>query len=157
MGGSWYAFHRLYNAHNQWGVNWSIEEQSVNWFDCLDTYSNRKAWCGSSGGKIWYTIPDTLVAITHTQEIAEQFALEQNYPNPFNPVTSIKFSIPKPGFAKLIIYDIMGREIAVLVNEQLNSGAYEVKWNAADSPSGIYFYTITTGEFTETKKMILIK
>jgi photosystem II stability/assembly factor-like uncharacterized protein len=139
------------------GVNWAIEEQSVNWFDCLETYSDRKAWCGSSGGKVWYTTPDIPVAITHNHETAVEFALEQNYPNPFNPATNIKFQIPKTGFVKLIVYDIIGSEIAKLVNEQLSSGIYEVEWDAIKYPSGVYYYKIDAGEFTETKKMILVK
>ncbi len=139
------------------GVNWAIEEQSVNWFDCLAIYSNKKTWCGSSSGKVWYTIPDNPLIISHNQETAMQYSLEQNYPNPFNPMTNVKFQMPNTAFVKLIVFDILGREVSALVNEQLNAGTYEVQWDASAYPSGIYFYKLTAGEYSETKKMILIK
>ncbi len=89
--------------------------------------------------------------------VPEGFSLSQNYPNPFNPVTNIKFSIPGSAFVKLVVFDILGKEIGVPVNEQLNAGTYRAEWNAADYPSGVYFYRIETDGFTDTKKMILVK
>jgi hypothetical protein len=98
------------------------------------------------------------VGITNiNSEIPDQFSLSQNYPNPFNPVTNIEFSIPKPGFAKLVIYDILGAELSTLVNEKLGAGTYKADWDASANPSGIYFYILTGENFSETKKMILIK
>jgi hypothetical protein len=96
------------------------------------------------------------------------YYLYQNYPNPFNPITKIKFSISPSSsplirgargvvYIKITIYDILGSEVAILVNEQLTSAVYEVEWNAADYPSGIYFYTLQTGDYSETKKMVLLK
>ena len=81
----------------------------------------------------------------------------QNYPNPFNPVTNIVFDLPSASFTRLTVYDILGREIAVLVNEQLRAGSYKVDWNATNYPSGIYFYKIETEGFSNSKKMVLIK
>jgi hypothetical protein len=98
-----------------------------------------------------------------SNEISSSFQLYQNYPNPFNPTTKLSFSIPPyqggqgDGLVILKIYDVLGKEIATLVNEQLNPGTYEVEWNAADYPSGIYFYTLTTNEFNQSKRMVLIK
>jgi len=94
-----------------------------------------------------------------SSNVPEKFNLYQNYPNPFNPVTKIKFDIPSiaSGSAKLTVYNILGSEVASLVNEQLNAGTYEVKWNASNYPSGVYFYTLQAGAFTETKKITLIK
>ena len=101
-----------------------------------------------------------------SNEIPNVFSLSQNYPNPFNPSTKIKFSIPsnvrsEMSNVKLIIYDILGREIATLVNERLSPGTYEVQWSASsvatNFASGVYFYLIQAGDFQETKKMILIK
>lgn len=86
-----------------------------------------------------------------------EFKLKQNYPNPFNPKTIINFQLPTNNYVKLIIYDEMGREVTTLVNEQLNPGTYEVEWNAGIYSSGIYFYRIQTGSFSETKRMVLIK
>lgn len=96
-----------------------------------------------------------------SSEIPGTFALYNNYPNPFNPETIIKFDIPasnqKNTFVTLKIYDITGRETAVLVNENLSPGTYSASWNAAEFSSGIYFYRIDAGQFSQTRKMILIK
>ncbi|RPI17290.1 MAG: T9SS C-terminal target domain-containing protein [Ignavibacteriae bacterium] len=94
--------------------------------------------------------------------IPKEFILYQNYPNPFNPTTKIKFDIAsnvksEMSNVKLIIYDVMGREITVLVNQKHNAGSYEVEWNASGYPSGIYFYTLTAGTFKAAKRMIIIK
>jgi Secretion system C-terminal sorting domain len=98
-------------------------------------------------------------------EIPQRFVLYQNYPNPFNPVTKIKFSIPVASLSsigegsgvRLIVYDLLGREAAVLVNEQLTPGTYEVEWNGSNYASGIYFYQLRTNKFSESKKMVLVK
>ncbi len=87
----------------------------------------------------------------------ESFSLSQNYPNPFNPFTKIDFELPVKSFVELVVYNSLGQTIAQLVNEQLKQGTYTVDWNASGSPSGIYFYRITAGDYTETKKMILVK
>ncbi len=94
-----------------------------------------------------------------SSEIPENFSLFQNYPNPFNPVTKIKFDIGGSSAAQtfLYVYDILGNEIAVLVNEQLHPGSYEADWDASAFPSGIYYYKIEAGSFSDTKKMVLIK
>jgi len=91
------------------------------------------------------------------QELSEEFILYQNYPNPFNPVTGIKFSIPVPSFVKLIVYNVLGSEVEILLNKYLIPGAYEVEWNAGGYSSGVYFYKIIAPDFTEMKKMVLIK
>lgn len=92
----------------------------------------------------------------------QKFSLYQNYPNPFNPVTRIKFEIPKIGNkdimqSKLVVYDYLGREVITLNNGRLQAGIYEVIWDASDYPSGVYFYTLSVGEFTKTRKMIVLK
>jgi len=86
-----------------------------------------------------------------------KFGISQNYPNPFNPNTTIKFSIPTHSFTTLKIFDISGREIATIVSGQLPPGNYSKEWNAADMPSGVYFYRIEAGNFTDTKKFVLLK
>lgn len=99
-----------------------------------------------------------LVAINQTlSEVPESFKLYQNYPNPFNPVTQINFEIPKFSFVNITVYDVLGVEIDILVNEKLSSGTYTAEWNASNYPSGVYFYKLKAGEFTETKKMVVIK
>ncbi len=88
---------------------------------------------------------------------AKNYSLSQNYPNPFNPETKIQFSIPKNGFVKIIVYDLLGREVNELVNEFKQQGSYGISFNGANLSSGIYFYKLITDDFIETKKMILIK
>ncbi len=103
-------------------------------------------------------------------EVPERFSLGQNYPNPFNPKTNIKLQLPKSGFVKLAVFDITGKEIAVLVNEELKAGTYNVDFDGSNLASGTYFYRLVVGElrnksgntnngavFTDVKKMILVK
>jgi len=89
--------------------------------------------------------------------IPEHFSLSQNYPNPFNPVTNLEFGISDWGFVSLKVYDILGKEVSTLVNEKLSPGNYKVEFDGSGLPSGVYFYRITAGEFTDTKRMLLVK
>ena len=83
--------------------------------------------------------------------------MSQNYPNPFNPSTKINFSIPKQGLVSLKIYDVLGKEIMTLINEQKTAGSYEVDFNGINLASGAYFYRLESSEFVDIKRMILIK
>ncbi len=122
---------------------------------------------GAQGGLNIYNITsyDTLITFTlgvssgiqQVNSIASEFKLMQNYPNPFNPETKIKFSIKESGFVTLKIYDILGKEISSLVNEELKSGEYETKWNADKFSSGIYFCKIVSGKYSDIKKMMVVK
>ncbi len=89
--------------------------------------------------------------------IPSDYELKQNYPNPFNPSTTIRFSVPQSEFISLKIYDVLGNEVETLVNQDLSAGSYEVQFNANSLSSGIYFYQLITGNYSETKKMNLIK
>lgn len=115
-------------------------------------------------------IPGILNNIKETNLLSNDYQLFQNYPNPFNPVTTIKYSIPtnakgemsnhQPSAGagiKLVVYDMLGREVAVLINEEKPPGNYEVQWNASGFSSGIYFYRLKTGGYTEIRKMLLLK
>lgn len=118
--------------------------------------------------QIW-TVPIEMssVSVDKTPEIISDFRLEQNYPNPFNPNTNIRFRISDFGFVSLKIFDVLGNEVATLVSEEKQPGNYEVEFsakggsasggNAYDLPSGIYFYQLRAGSFTDTKKMILLR
>ena len=90
-------------------------------------------------------------------EIATEFILSQNYPNPFNPTTKINYSIHQSTQVTVKLFDILGNEIETLVNEEKSVGTYELIWNAATLPSGVYFYQLRAGTFVETKKMVLMK
>jgi len=87
----------------------------------------------------------------------ERFLLSQNYPNPFNPTTKITYSIPVPGNVSVKIFDITGREIKTLVNEFRNAGSYEIEFDGGGLSSGVYYYKLETNNFSEVKRMILIK
>ncbi|MFH0734020.1 MAG: T9SS type A sorting domain-containing protein [bacterium] len=100
------------------------------------------------------------VSLTGIEDFADfpnNFTLTQNYPNPFNPSTTISFSIPKPEFVTLKIFDILGNEVANLVNEELQAGSYNKEWNPARLASGIYFYRLQAGQFNQTRKMNYVK
>ena len=101
------------------------------------------------GGNVWIN--------QNFEQIPNEYYLFQNYPNPFNPITTIKYALPKNEFVKLVLFDILGREIQTLVNEKQSAGTYETTFNASQYPSGVYFYNLTTEEFSETKKMLMIK
>jgi hypothetical protein len=92
--------------------------------------------------------------------VPERFELHQNYPNPFNPGTKITFSIPVgTGHAPTVlkVYDLLGREVATLVNEVKDPGSYEVTWDASGVASGVYFYRLNAGSFSETRRLVLMK
>jgi len=118
-----------------------------------------------SATQVWanliYTIwinngsPSTFVEQWTNQ--ARYFMLDQNYPNPFNPTTTISFSVGTYGYTSIKIYDMLGQEVATLVNEVKSPGPYSIRWNADKFPSGIYIYRLTTGESSLSRKMILIK
>jgi hypothetical protein len=108
-------------------------------------------------GAAWVFRDPTIGIKAISQSVPESYSLSQNYPNPFNPSTVIKFQVAGSRFVKLSIYDVLGREVSTLVNEQLKPGTYEVDWNASNYPSGVYFYKLAAGDYVETKKMILIK
>jgi len=99
----------------------------------------------------------TVTDVKGESEIPAEYSLGQNYPNPFNPTTSIKFGLPESGVTKIILYDLLGREIRTVVNKELEAGYYEINIDAYNLPSGVYLYRIQSGKFISTKKMILMK
>lgn len=109
------------------------------------------------GGTILRTDSGVPLKVDQPGSIASNFALEQNYPNPFNPVTSINYQLPQTGFVTLKIYNILGKEVATLVNEEKSAGNYTVKFDGTGIPSGVYLYQLRAGSSVELKKMILLK
>ena len=104
----------------------------------------------------------SVVSVSNDQDIPTSYALGQNYPNPFNPSTKISYSIPinnrsETQEVKLTIYDVLGKEIAILVNKEQKAGYYETQFDASNLTSGVYFYRLQVGSFNESKKMILLK
>ena len=115
-------------------------------------------YAGNGPSSIWYN-GSALTTETKniTTTIPDKFELSQNYPNPFNPSTKISFSIPQNNEVVIKIYNTLGKEVSEIVNSDFNAGTYEVTFDASKLTSGVYFYKITAGNFTDTKKMLYIK
>ena len=158
----------LYSSRND-TIYWSFVEGTENlpiYFSPTGFYDDRnmnnifiepgrkELFLGTAEG-IYKTLIITDVKENDKKDL--DFSLSQNYPNPFNPVTTISYKIVGIQDVKLTVYDILGREIATLVNEQQQPGSYQVRWDATNVASGIYFYQLNTGGFIDTRKMILVK
>jgi hypothetical protein len=110
-----------------------------------------------SRGAFTTQIPVSPTVVEDDSRLPGRYSLEQNYPNPFNPSTKIGFKIPEAGFASLRVYDVAGREVAILVNGRKEAGEYTAQLDARNLPSGVYFYTLRSGGYSSSKKMLLIK
>ena len=135
-------------------------DKNLKAFNLPATNVNTKVWWSSFGNDLANSrVADSLtsVGIVNNSSIAEKYSLGQNYPNPFNPTTKISFSIPKSEFVTVKVFDMTGKEVAQLVNNEMKAGAYEYQFDGSKLSSGIYFYQIITPNFTETKKMTLVK
>ena len=112
-----------------------------------------------SNGRTYWTesTSQTVTGAAENIPLPLSYTLSQNYPNPFNPTTTIKYSLPQTSIATMKIYDILGKEVLTLINEEKSAGIYKVEFNESNLPSGIYFYKLQAGSFIESKKMILLK
>jgi hypothetical protein len=116
------------------------------------------AFAGHTGLNVYFDREDWISNIqVDGNKIPDKYSLSQNYPNPFNPSTTIKYSVPEQSFVKIKVFNLLGQEIAELVNKELQTGNYEVTFNASSLPSGVYFYRLEADNFVQTNKMILIK
>lgn len=144
--------------NRQTTTNWSqTTAGTVNTAYCLFSPGITPA----SGLTFIFTPGPVGVSVLST-EVPNDFEIYQNYPNPFNPVTRIRFDVPQvrnghDRTLQVIIYDVLGREVETLVNEDLQAGTFEVDWNAANFPSGVYYYGLRTDGFNKTKCMVLVK
>jgi len=153
-----------YGVHNT-DANFTIDAKNNWWGDASGPYhpvTNPTGQGDIVSNYVDYTpyLLDSVavVGITYLQQlIPENFVLYQNYPNPFNPTTYIRFDVQHSSHIKLIIYDILGKEIQTLINEKLRAGSYEVDWDGSGYSSGIYFYILQAGDYIKTKKMLLLK
>jgi len=107
--------------------------------------------------EFWYNERPAGMSISDDAPIASRYELGQNYPNPFNPITHIRFNIPETGNTKLTVFNMMGETVANLVNGVVSAGGHTVSWNAANMPTGVYFYRLESGNFTQTRKLLLVK
>ncbi|MFZ1321271.1 MAG: T9SS type A sorting domain-containing protein [Ignavibacteria bacterium] len=148
----------LYYTSNA-GINWIQQLSNIN--DQLldiEMLDQNTGWIvGISGLILKTTNGGTTWINTVSTEVPNEFKLSQNYPNPFNPVTKIGFDVQKTSLMKLKIFNLLGKEVSELVNGQLNPGKYEVSFDAGNYESGIYFYRLETENFSQTKRMILLK
>lgn len=135
----------VYNGYNPNG----------NWI--LSIYDSAGGDVGSLNAWCLVVTYSNILGVTTTIEIPNRYYLNQNYPNPFNPSTTIKYGLPKTSMVKITMYDLLGREVDVLVNEMKTAGTYDAKFDGTNMASGVYFYRIEAGDFIDTKKMLLIK
>ena len=141
------------------GQSWTQEFNSEYSFNTFAIKKSESLYAAGGGCRLIKYNADLASAVVLDQKstLPIEFALLQNYPNPFNPITKIRYDIATASQVTLKIYDILGEEVITLVNELVQPGRYTVDWNAGSFASGVYLYTITAGDFIETKKMILIR
>jgi hypothetical protein len=144
------------------GLNWIVYHTSNSGLPSNNVQSividgSGNKWIGTGYGLAVFHEGGIVGVKERINAIPSQFAIRQNYPNPFNPSTKIRCEIRDLGFITLKVFDVLGREVATLINDVKQPGSYDVEWNAQGVPSGVYFYRIQTLEFIQTKKMILIR
>jgi len=140
-----------------WTADSTLKEKGIYAIRYPDS---KHAWAitGIGGPRgVWYQKYDVVADLKSRDIIPDKFTLSQNYPNPFNPSTKIRYSLPQKGFVTIKVFDMLGRDVTNLINEEQNAGQHEVNFKANNLPSGIYFYRITAGGSAITKKMILLK
>ncbi|MCL4400060.1 T9SS type A sorting domain-containing protein [Patescibacteria group bacterium] len=123
--------------------------------NCLYPYGKDRILVGTDGGV--YIVQSTITAVSPTPSIVSTFHLSQNYPNPFNPTTTIQFSVQKRSLVVLKVYNILGQEVKTLVQGEISPGSHEIMFDGSSLPSGTYIYRLSAGNYTETKKMMLLK
>lgn len=142
------------------GGNWIKKNQGFNYIPLIISMciGNDFIYSGAYGQSVWKRSLTEIIGIRNiSTEIPSSFSLKQNYPNPFNPTTNIKFDVQKKASVKIVIYNSLGKEVSKLVNEEMNAGSYQIDWNAAEYPSGVYFCKLETYGYAQTKRMLLIK
>jgi len=133
----------------------NISNLKVRFISLQTNHTYSESWWVIDNVTIW---GDLLTGVTKNEgQIPTDYALSQNYPNPYNSTTKIKFDIPKASYVKLIVYNVLGREIKTLVKEKLNAGRYDINLDGSSYPSGVYFYKLITDEYVDVKRMVLIK
>lgn len=142
------------------GASWTaVSAGLTNTYVSSLTVSGTDLFAGTLGRGVWKRPLSEMITSEERplSEAPTHFRLEQNYPNPFNPITTIRFAVRSSRCVELRVYDVLGREVATLVNEMKHAGSYTVNWDASRFASGVYFYRLKVGNFIETKKLILLK
>jgi hypothetical protein len=127
----------------------------LNWFP--DKYTEWLAQRDAELAQIHNVLYNGGLGVEVLPGVPVKFELSQNYPNPFNPTTNIRFAIPEAGLVSIKVYNVIGQEVATILNEYKNAGSYIVDFNAANLSSGVYFYKLSSTKYSDTKKMILLK
>ncbi|MHB8579350.1 MAG: T9SS type A sorting domain-containing protein [Ignavibacteriaceae bacterium] len=142
-----------------YGASWSAIGNGNTFAANSLAISRTTLFAGTSGNGVWRRpLSDIITSIKDNgSRFPEHFKLYQNYPNPFNPTTIINYSVPKSSLVRIKVYDVLGREIETLVNEQKNPGNYKITFNAGKMASGVYFYQLRASDYTSIKKMLLLK
>jgi photosystem II stability/assembly factor-like uncharacterized protein len=149
--------HKIYYSSDN-GTNWMSQAYTPYSYllqiSCVDSVN---VWV-LGGHKLYRTSSGGVTGIyNQNSNLVGSFILHQNYPNPFNPSTSIQYAVSRRQFVSLKVYDLLGREVATLVNEEKPAGEYEVEFDGTELPNGIYFYQLRAGQYVKTKKMVVLK
>ncbi len=144
------------NGNNWEDIRYNLLTTNYYKFNTAEIIDNN-IFVGTTRIGLWKFDLDQINSVDSDISIFEKFTLSQNYPNPFNPSTKINFVIPKSSFVNLKVYDILGREVVTLVNEEKQPGVYEVEFDASNLSTGVYFYSLNAGDFKSTKKLLLAK
>jgi hypothetical protein len=158
VAGPSYSYYGVMRKTTNGGINWS--GVYLNWNSGLESvkFTNSLTGFATGAGAIYKTTNGGLTFINNSENsIPVAYSLSQNYPNPFNPETKIKFTVSRSGNTKVFVYDVKGRVIQTLVNEQLQPGTYETTFDGSQLSSGVYYYKLISDNYIYTKKMVLLK
>jgi photosystem II stability/assembly factor-like uncharacterized protein len=140
------------------GTSWAEQAPTTKVLSSVCFTDEKNGTVVGAGGIILRTTNGGVTGvIDKSNGIPLSFRLKQNYPNPFNPSTTIKFELPKSSIVKLRVFDILGRQVSVLVNERKDAGVHELKFDGSNLSSGVYFYRLQVGDFVQTKKLVILK
>lgn len=161
---TWSSFNMGYGENLVTSFNLKVKSIAGQVFIGTVKKDNRQIICGFLADTLWRSMP---VEVEQVNEMPSRFLLDQNYPNPFNPTTTIHFELPIVSYVTLRVFNLLGQEVATLVDENKPAGKYDVKFNGENLPSGVYFYQLTTCDqstkslsyqfFKATKKLLLLK
>jgi hypothetical protein len=161
-GASWSPNVRLSQSFDP-HAGWPQQNKMGDYFHMVsDSGGAHLAWCGTFGGEqnVFYghiSYPLTGVEDQAGKQLPTTFMLSQNYPNPFNPTTMISLSLPRSGFVRLNVFTVLGEKVSTIVEERLSAGTHTIRWDATGLPSGVYFYRLEADEFTQTKRLVVLK